>query len=108
MPLFRFACKCGQSKRILLPNAKAARELTPPCEKCNEKMFATYGTVQSNEYTTGDEERNKKHLVGVQNLLKERSDEHYKKHELPRIIAEHGEEYAKEHNLIDEDGRSKL
>jgi hypothetical protein len=106
MPLFKFLCKCGKEKRLLLPRAKDARGLSPPCE-CGEKMFAVYGAVQSNEYTVADEDRNKKHLVGVTKMLEERSNEHHRKHQLPRIIAEHGEEYAKDNNLIDEDGRSK-
>lgn len=107
MPLFRFCCKCGKEKRLLLPNAKDARNLKPPCE-CGDKMYATYGMVQANEYTVADEDRNKKHLVGVQQMLKERSDDHHRKHNLPRIISEHGEQYAKDNNLIDEDGRSKV
>jgi len=108
MPFFRFLCKCGADEvRLLLDSSQMAKETKIICE-CGLERYAARGTVQSNEYVTGDEDRNRKYLAGVQQMLTERSRENYRRHELPRIIAEKGEQYAKENKLVDEDGKSKV
>lgn len=65
-----------------------------PCPKCQSDMIPVMGTPTSKAVTAGDEYRGVKHDLDIKDQIKERSAEHFKKHELPRIIEEQGKEFA--------------
>lgn len=56
---------------------------------------------------TADEYRNKSVSTDIKQKVEERSKEHFVKHDLPRIIAQEGLEFAKRQGFVDEDGFPK-
>jgi len=54
-----------------------------------------------------DEYRGKSNPQGLKKQLLERSTEHFKKHELPRIIEKEGKEVAIRQGWLDIEGRPK-
>jgi hypothetical protein len=54
---------------------------------------------------TLDEDRGKKAVTGIKGMLDERSHDHFKKVELPKIVSEKGQAFAQSNGFVDPDGR---
>jgi predicted DCC family thiol-disulfide oxidoreductase YuxK len=107
MPFYRFICaEDGVEEKRLLSRSKAD-SFDGVCPKCQKKLVRALGTPQARSLETADEYRNKKVAEGVSQMIDERAHEHFKKHDLPRIIQEQGIEFAKRQGFVDEDGRPK-
>ena len=53
---------------------------------------------------TSDEYRGKSVDQDIKSKLKDRASEHFRKHELPRMIDKHGKEYAQQQGFLDAEG----
>jgi hypothetical protein len=97
---------CGSDKRVSLLSPDGKKEIF--CDGCgSSEMAMRIGTPAVRSMETRDDYRGKSIVEGVEKMVDDRASEHFKKHELPRLIAEKGERWARDQNLIDEDGRPK-
>lgn len=107
MPFYCFACTdCGQQQKLLMSKAKAdAFNECPSCGSSNIKQ--RLGRPEGRSVETADEYRNTKLVSGVSQMVDERAQDHFRTHDLPRIIAEQGLEFAQRQGFVDQDGRPK-
>lgn len=105
MPIYRYHCvACHSDKKVTLLKAGTEKVF---CDECGNDMARVLSPPMARSMETADEYRDKKIVEGVDKMVDERANEHFRKHELPRMIAENGEDWARERGLIDEDGRPK-
>ncbi len=103
MPIFRLKCECGKEIRFM-----SHKKTTPPnCQNCGKKMFFVMTPPSIRAMNTADEYRKKSVLDGTNSLVDDRAKDFFKKHELPRLIAEEGIESARAKGHVDEDGNPK-
>jgi hypothetical protein len=108
MPFILFLCKFCQIKDSrLLPRVKIQKTKID-CPKCGKHMTRVLGVPNAREIQTADEYRNKKVPANIDQMVEERANQHFREHELPRIIDEKGLGYAQEHGLADQDGKAKV
>lgn len=108
MPFYPYRCaKCGFEKQKLLSPDKA-KSYSEVCPSCKEDVLKYgLGTPQALGKETKDEYRNKSVEQDLGEKLLERSNEHFRKHELPRIIEKEGKAFAIEQGFITEEGIPK-
>jgi hypothetical protein len=107
MPIYRFICEqCGAEYKRLM-RASQMEAYSGACIICGAPVVLTVGKPEGRAVETADEYKNKKKVQDAEKLVLERAQEHHRKHELPRIIADRGIDYARENGLVDEDGRPK-
>lgn len=105
MPFFVFVCgRCNADKKVLttLKEAKSASYSCPVCSNASMELRIGSPSVLAKETT--DEYRGKSNIQGLSDKLKDRSHDHFVKHDLPRIIATQGKEYAIRQGFINEEG----
>lgn len=108
MPFFRFKCSaCDASLKKLLRNKLEAENYSGGCDICGSPVVQTLGTPDKQELVTVDEDRGKKHVDGIEEMIDERAKDHFRKVQLPRMIEERGMDYVKENGFVDEDGKPK-
>lgn len=102
MPIYRYSCNsCGSSQKVSrIKNLKS--EVF--CGDCGGEMLRVLSAPVPRSMETRDEYRNKSVVDGVEDMVDKRASEHFKKHELPRMIADNGEAWARERGFVDEDG----
>jgi len=107
MPFYRFVCSnCEHDHKFLL-SKKDFDSFVANCQICGSIMIAVMGKPESRSLETVDEYRNKKNVSDVSDMVEKRSMDHFQKNDLPKIIAEHGIEFAKRQGFVDEDGKPK-
>jgi len=108
MPFYSFKCdKCNSLKRHLmtLDRAKAHFE---DCEACDDgKLTYTIPKPNAVAKETLDEYRGKSVEMELTRKLEDRSHEHFKKTDLPRLIEEHGTEFGIRNGWLNADGTVK-
>ena len=116
MPLYRYACpECKVEKVVMLKASEAdwnhplcACRLAAGVRPLQTEMVRQVGTPSVRAVETGDEYHGLKSVQGVRDMVTERSRDHWRKHELPRIIEKEGKEKAVEQGLIDQEGNVKI
>lgn len=103
MPIYRLKCECGKEIRFMSQKKTKA----PNCKECGKKMVFLMMAPSIRAMNTADEYRNKSVLDGTNGLIDDRAKDFFKKHELPRLIAEEGVESARAKGYVDEDGNAK-
>lgn len=103
MPIFRLKCDCGKEIRFM-----SQKKTNPPnCMVCGKKMFFVMTAPNARAMNTADEYRKKSMLDGTDSMVNDRAKDFFRKHELPRLIAEEGVESARTKGYVDEDGNPK-
>lgn len=104
MPFYRYVCEsCDFSKKKLIDSSKA-RTHTEACPECGKALVFRFGAPNAQAMETKDEYRGKSIEMGVSDKILERSSEHFRTHELPRLIEQHGREWAERNGHIDFEG----
>ena len=85
MPKYTFKCrKCDNQKQIFA----SVKRVVTPCDKCDEymdrQMPILSGKAQVRE--TVDKLTNRKWIDNQKEILKDRQDHHYWKHEVPGLV----------------------
>ena len=107
MPFYMFICDgCQRVEPPKLMTRKDADGFSGGCI-CGHALRIIMGTPTTQAKETVDEHRDKTVIADVERKLDDRAMQHFREHDLPRIIADHGREFAKQHGLIDEDGSPK-
>ena len=85
-----------------------AKEHFEECHSCNDGTLR-YTLPKPNTVAkeTLDEYRGKSVEMDLNRKLEERSHEHFKKSDLPRLIEEHGQEFCVRNGWLNEDGSIK-
>lgn len=85
-----------------------AKEYSEECEAC-ETGTLSYTLPKPNAVAkeTLDEYRGKSVEMDLERKLEDRSREHFKKSDLPRLIEEHGTEFGIRNGWLNEDGTIK-
>ena len=108
MPFYTYRCdKCPTVKKSLttLEKAKAHYEQCPACD--SGKLRYSIPKPNSVAKETLDEYRGKSVEMDLTQKLEDRSREHFKKSDLPRLIEEHGTEFGIRNGWLNEDGTTK-
>lgn len=84
-------------------SADKAREYTETCPSCGSQISFALSKPNAIAKETSDEYRGKSVEMGIQDKLLKRSEDHFQKHDLPRLIEKHGKEYAVRQGWIDPD-----
>lgn len=104
MPIYRFRCiNCDRDEKKLM-TAKEADEFSGACFVCGEPLSRVIGVPSTSSKETVDEYRGKTVDTGINDKIAERAHDHWVKHDLPRIIATEGKEYAVRQGFIDSEG----
>jgi len=103
MPIYSFICKNCKFTQKKLISAKEAENLID-CAICNSKLSRILGIPSSLSRQTVDEYRGKQVEENIDDKIETRAHEHWVKHDLPRIIATEGKEYAVRQGFIDIEG----
>lgn len=103
MPIYTFICKNCRSTKKKLISAKEAENLIN-CTNCNGVLHRTLGAPSSLSKQTVDEYRGRQIEQNIDDKISSRAHEHWVKHDLPRIIAAEGREYAVRQGFIDIEG----
>lgn len=107
MPFYNFECpSCNAQTKRLLP-AKDIEKRQPTCQACGSAMERRMGTPEPLGKQTLDEYRGLSVSENLKDKLTERSNDHFRKHEIPRLIEKHGREYALQRGWIDLEGNIK-
>jgi putative FmdB family regulatory protein len=106
MPIYRYACPADQSTKSLMRKVSEADE-SVKCQ-CGAEMARQIGEPHARAVETGDEYHGLKMVQGVREMATERAREHWRKHELPRIVEREGKEFAVRQGFIDEEGNVKI
>ena len=108
MPFYTFRCdKCISLKKRLL-NLDKAKYHSEPCDACSDGVLRyTMPKPNSVAKETLDEYRGKSVEMDLTKKLEDRSREHFKKSDLPRLIEEHGTEFGIRNGWLNEDGTVK-
>jgi len=107
MPFYRFACRqCGFEKKKLTDyeTAKAHKE---SCPSCGSEVSFAVGRPLAIGKETKDEYRGITAELDVKEKLLERANKHFNEHELDRIVAKEGKEFAIRQGWLNEDGTKK-
>ncbi len=107
MPFYRFACRnCGFEKKKLT-NWETAQSYKETCPTCSSDVTFAVGNPSAIGKETKDEYRGISSELDVKERLLERSQKHFYEHEIDRIIAKEGKEYAIRQGWLNEDGTKK-
>lgn len=104
MPFFKFECPGCHTELRKLTTIKSIKENPVMCPECDAVMEARLGAPAALAKETSDEYRGKSVDQNIKENLKARSSEHFRKHELPRMIDKHGKEYATKEGFLDAEG----
>jgi hypothetical protein len=116
MPIYTYVCPAGHYNKKLRPVTNADDEVlceapdwnkSPP-SACNLPSTRQPATPQARAVETSDEYHGMKNVQGIKKMVGDRASEHWRKHELPRLIQEHGKEHAVKEGWIDVDGKPKV
>jgi thymidine kinase len=106
MAIHRFTCpNCQKSLKKFLHRDKVD-SFSPTCE-CGTSMKRELGLPDALEMETKDEYRNKRVIAGTNEKLDARAREHFERHTLPRIIDEHGREFARRQGWLKDENEPK-
>jgi putative FmdB family regulatory protein len=103
MPFYRFkcsACSFEKEKLMTLVKAKSHEEV---CPECGSRVSLSIGKPNAIAKETSDEYRGKSIEMGISDKVLQRSKDHFQKHDLPRIIEEHGKEFVVRQGFVDPD-----
>lgn len=106
MPTYLYKCKeCLQEEMHVFERNRKPEFLF--CNECQHKMFrvpiAPSGTI-----ITEKSPNNGKHIKrGINEELRKRSHQHFKKVEIDDLIAEHGTKMAEDLGWLGKDGRKR-
>jgi putative FmdB family regulatory protein len=104
MPLYRYRCNnCNRDEKKLM-TAKEADEFSGACFVCGEPLTRVLSAPSTSAKETVDEYRGKSVDANLNDKIAERAHDHWVKHDLPRIIATEGKEYAVRQGFIDVEG----
>ena len=108
MPFYKFICRhCNLEIKKLLRGPKDAEGYSGACHICGHALYFALGKPDKQAVETVDEDRGKKSIQGIEKMIDERASEHFKKHELPRLIEKEGLETAIQQGWVDETGNIK-
>lgn len=80
---------------------------TEPCPTCKAPIAFALGKPSSIGRETKDEDRGISNDLDLKDKLRERSNEHFRTHELSRLIEKEGKDFAIRNGWINEDGTVK-
>jgi putative FmdB family regulatory protein len=104
MPIYRFRCNtCNRDEKKLM-TPKEADAFSGACFVCGKPLSRVLSIPSTQAKETVDEYRGKSVDSDIDNKIAERAHEHWVSHDLPRIIAEQGKEYAVRQGFIDVEG----
>ena len=104
MPIYRFRCEnCKRDEKKLLTSSEAD-EFSGACFVCGEPLVRILGVPSTQSKETVDEYRGKSVDSDIKDKISDRAHDHWVKHDLPRIIATEGKEYAVRQGFIDIEG----
>jgi putative FmdB family regulatory protein len=107
MPFYRFSCRdCGFETQKLMAYDKA-RALKEPCPECGKEISFAVGKPNAIGRETKDEYRGISADLDVKEKLLERANKHFVEHELDRVVAKEGREFATRQGWLNEDGTKK-
>jgi putative FmdB family regulatory protein len=103
----RYHYHCSHCERKETATVAARERDMVACPECEMFMVRQVSApaVSSNETT--DAYRGGKRTQGVEKMADERNRKHFREHELPRIIEEHGMEYAIRMGFCDREGNPR-
>lgn len=107
MPFYRYHCRLCDSETKKLLKYFEVKDHVEECPICLIPMEQTMGNPSSRHMVTADEYRGKKYDEDINKKLRDRAQNHFQKHELPRIIEKHGTEFCLKQGLIDIEGNPK-
>jgi putative FmdB family regulatory protein len=107
MPFYRFVCRaCGFEKQKLT-SYDTARTLEEACPECGGTVSFALGKPNAIGRETKDEYRGISNDLDVKEKLADRAHKHFMDHELDRVIAKEGKEFAIRQGWLNEDGTKK-
>lgn len=107
MPIYRFICHpCKIEQKVLLKKEDADK-FGGACKVCGSPLIQVIGLPTTQSVETADDYRNTKVASDIDRKLDERAQEHFRKHDLPRLVAEKGAEWCKQQGFLDADGKPK-
>lgn len=107
MPLFRFRCNpCDRDEKKLMSKEKADG-FSGACSLCGNPLSQVIGIPEAQEMVTADDYRGKSVIANIENKLDRRAQDHFNKHDLPRLIADQGKEWCQQQGFLDADGKPK-
>jgi hypothetical protein len=115
MPIYTYVCPSGHYEKKLRPVSNSDDEVIcdapdwskSPSEPCGKGMTRQAALPSGRAVETHDDYHGIKAVQGVKKMVGDRATEHWKKHELPRLIEEHGKEHAVKEGWVDVDGKPK-
>lgn len=108
MPFYCFICPVCKLEEKRLMSKSQADKFSGACTICGNALQQILGKPETRALETRDEYRNKQVAQDVERQLDDRAKQHYREHELPRIVADKGVEVAQKEGLIDRDGKGKV
>jgi putative FmdB family regulatory protein len=101
MPIFRFQCvACGNEKNFSVA-VQQIKTFQAECPVCKQQMQRKLGTPDVLEKEQTDEYRGRSRFANTDKKRKDRTDEHFRKVELPRIIESQGTAFAERMGWLD-------
>lgn len=100
MPKYNFRCDKCQSEKVVF-TVQIGNIKQPICEKCKTKMKKRIGKPKKTIVKTRSKVTGKNITENVTEELKKRSHDHFMKHEMEDLIAEHGRETAERLGWVD-------
>lgn len=107
MPMYRYCCRPCKWDTKKLMSAKEAEAFSGACPWCGIALSRVISNPNTQAKETLDEYRGSTVDADINQKVEDRAKEHFRKHDLPRIIADHGIEFAKRNGFVDEDGNPK-
>jgi hypothetical protein len=116
VPLYRYACPECKDEKVVMLKASETDWKHPECycrfaaglPPLQTEMVRMMGTPNLRAVETGDEYHGLKAVQGIKDMTTERARDHWRRHELPRIVEKDGKEKAVEQGLIDQEGNPKV
>lgn len=108
MPFYIFRCASCDIEQKKLMSKEQADKFMGACTVCGTPLQQTMGKPEARALETRDEYRNKQVAQDVEKKIEDRARQHYREHELPRIVAEKGVQEAQKEGLIDADGKATV
>lgn len=104
MPIYRFRCNnCNRDeKKLMTPDE--ADGFSGACFVCGEPLVRVLGVPSTSAKEIVNEYHGKSIDAEIDSKISERAHQHWVKHDLPRIIATEGKEYAVRQGFIDSEG----
>jgi hypothetical protein len=107
MPFYRFSCRtCGFEKQKLMAYDKAKTH-EEACPECSSPVTFALGKPNAIGRETKDEYRGISSDLDVKDKIKERAHNHFMEHDLDRLVAKEGKEFAVRQGWLNEDGTKK-